>query len=406
MVTPIDHTVFTRTEAAITFVNPKGDPLVTQPEETLLSTSYITGSSSTDTPTPKASPRVSSPVALETSTSTKGSCSVVKSSRQATIKPSDRLSSNATASGTIPQAPMFTYEPKGSTTASDEQRPTVVITISSFTTITQDSNSTESQTGQPSVPTNSNLIPSTTLLQSTIALPSSPNNGTVASTQVELSSSAQRTVFVTSTQYTTLFPSSQTSSQAATEPSPQLSSSAVATEPANSTLTQSSSLSATQATATLITSSSTPPSLPTSSLSPPPVIVITPSVATVSESAALSSVATETSSNGGAGFAYPTQGQAASSDVPPASPSTSSSTSAVVPSASSVAQSPSSESTPAPTSPASSPSAAPSPAPSSTSSGPLIVVPINTSQMLTVTQTVTATTTEKETVTVTATVKA
>ncbi|KAF2445586.1 hypothetical protein P171DRAFT_520353 [Karstenula rhodostoma CBS 690.94] len=400
MVEPIDHTVFTRTEAAITFVNPKGDPLVTQAEETVLSTSYITKPSTTETPTPKASPRVSSLAALETSTSTQDFGSLLDTSVQATTTLSERLSDNTTTSTTAPQQPMFTYEPEDVTTVGDSSRPTITITISSFTTLTAGLDGTVTETGQPSVPVNSSATPPTALLQSTIALSSNYNNQSTTLTGGESSSSAKRTFFVTSTEYTTLYPSTPTSSQAAPQPSLQSSSSVVASEPAIPTLTRSSTPSSTEPVATETPSSSTPPALPTSSLLPPPIIVITPSAPESSEPAVSSTQTAEQPSSGGGGFAYPTQQPAESSNGPSAPPSSSAEAPSVVPS-------PPSGSTPATTSPPSSSSSAePSPALSSASSGPLVVVPIDSSQIFTVTETETTTTTEKETVTVTATVTA
>ncbi|USP75248.1 hypothetical protein yc1106_02522 [Curvularia clavata] len=459
VVEPIQETVFTSIAPAITFVNPDGQPLVTQDPQTVFSTSFIT-------PTPKpTSDKSSSPLSTSATTPDPRQAPTGNSPLPTTSVASSALSStvkaveNSTASGTSRQVPKFTYSPAEKET-STAASPTDVASEAPVPTSGGMPGFQHPGSAGPS------LQPSNSTSSSAIVA-SSAVSSVVPSGSPVVSSSRSRIVV---TSYTTVYVSAPLPDAATTARTTPGSGSATPTQtqqPSSSSQLSSEvnkqpTCSEGQEAAPSVTSSPAQ-ALPSASLQVPPVVIVTsfttvmasvepssvpqvPATSAVPEpvvpsSLAVSSASEKTSSPAEVTpSANPTSSPSLSSSesstlakptsssvVPPGPPAQPSSS--TTPPASTSAQ-PTLSSTPSPSQvPASTSNAAPSPSattsasstsssppppptPSSstissstsTSEGPLIITPIPPSQVFTVTET--ATKTEKETVRETVTVTA
>ncbi|CAO2654234.1 Nn.00g109670.m01.CDS01 [Neocucurbitaria sp. VM-36] len=426
VVEPIQQTVFTHIIPAITFLNPKGEPLVTEDPQTILSTSYITPTpaptteeSSSTTPTPSITP---SQASMPTESSTIALSSNINSEALST---SVAAVENGTASTTSQRAPMFTYSPEGEETRTPLASPTLV----SASISTTSEQSVPSSGGLPgfehpgsasrSIQVTSPAANSTIATISSVAVPESSANSSSPSSPLGsptgnpapalTSEGAESTthLFVTTTEYTTVYPSSTPSDVAPSVPQASTLEPAAPTEAQNTLSAQQTSsqvaaspaLSAQPQESAAPALSSATAALPTSPLDPPPFVIVTQytTVTPTSGSSPTESPSTPSSATSSPAYANPSSSSSTaepSSTSPAASPSTSP---AAPPPPSSTSET--AQPAPAPTETPSIP--VPEPAPSSTTSeGPLIITPIAPSQIFTVT----VTTTEKETIRETATV--
>ncbi|ORY01354.1 hypothetical protein BCR34DRAFT_592294 [Clohesyomyces aquaticus] len=436
IVTPIERSFSTSIQAAITFLNPDGQPLETIPEQTFVSTTFIPKPPTT--PPPEAT-STSSSTSSETLTLTIPVTSRADKSTLADTPSSTKSDPAEHLSGikgtTTEQRPRFTYQPGFGNGSPSSSQATAAFppgsTPLSFGPSASSSNTSSSKTlldGAPNTPS-ATSTPSGSGVGTPAGQSSSSATGpnpsersgsesqlptissqvgaatssiALLSTVSDLSSSASQPSFiiVTKTRYTTVFPSSTTaqsqlagvspSSVATNQPQPSASGTTVAVSSTSSAL--------------LSPKSSTVAGLPTTPLPLPPVVTVT-LYTTVPPSPESSMVQSQ----------VPASSAAAST---PEAPAASSLVSSLVPSESQL------QSTQAATTSANIPLGPPSSAtavppaitvlppapssqlsetsPSSTSESKLIVTPIPPSQIFTIT----VTTTEKETVTVTATVKA
>ncbi|PVH99050.1 hypothetical protein DM02DRAFT_615328 [Periconia macrospinosa] len=391
VVEPIGRTIITHTQPAITFLDPKGRPLITQAVETLLSTSFFTQSK--PTPSRRASsqsssiPASASPPAISSVRTSTVKASPPSSVAATSSKLVTRLPSNGTVAITTssPNAPYSSKEGNRETISQGEQQSinssslisTTTKSMLSTATIRQSSNQLQGTTSASSTPSNAAAIPTIQRPTSRFdqSAPEPQNTSTKSGFQPGRDPTPSRSVvFVTQTDYTTVTPSvASTSKIASTSISSVLPSTSLSPPPA---VTITSSIPTPQ---TSITPTSAP-SLPSS--------VVSGTGAASQSSAASLTAKPSGGGNGGSGFQYPTRSSAiGSAPTTAASPSTAStSASSNIPAASS-----------------SRPTASPSVPASSISNTPLIVTPINPSQLFTIT--VTATTTQKETAMVTTTVK-
>ncbi|PSN64557.1 hypothetical protein BS50DRAFT_77284 [Corynespora cassiicola Philippines] len=432
IIEPVQPTVITHTKPGITFLLPDGRPFITDSPQTVLSTSFLTDITPTPSSSKRPKPEASSmPVSLPYIQSSIGMGTFAPSS----LIPTSQAESEKNMSGSMSyQTPMFTYSPDDRETrtssplTSSKQASGASTQLPSLpggfiSRVTPTSASTQNASMPITIPTHSSVLLSTkTMLsitvQTTLLSSLKTNPGT-------LLPETPSTIVMTLTQYTTVFPtplvSEAPTAQSSTSPSSMLSSA-----PQSSSAALSSVPSQGQE------STASPPGLPSTSLSVPPVVVITmyttvaPTPPTAPE-VTLSSVVSE---------APPPQASSPVSSVVPSEPLSSQTRSATTSQApempSFTYQPPSSVTSEAsvqpPVFPSSKPaeptlskpaitsskpipsappptSVEPVPEPSAsslTSEGPLIITPIPPSQIFTVTETVT----EKETVTVTATVTA
>ncbi|OAL01354.1 hypothetical protein IQ06DRAFT_335670 [Phaeosphaeriaceae sp. SRC1lsM3a] len=396
VIEPVQRTVVTHVIPAVTFLNPKGEPIATQTAETVLSTSYFT-------PTPQPAPSPSTPTTSSTPSSSKPPVSSISisSSKPIQFTSSPALaapmsSQAAVESGPVNQTsrPAFTYSP--------EEGQSAVSTISS-TSISTIKSPAGNATGLPgfdhpgSAPTG--VMPPKAPLSSaaTNSTRTSKAGKQPSTALVTTGSTSNSPVVVTKTEYTTVFPSPT-----------------ISTPLGGSELIAGST--PIQASQPVLSSSKASPALllPTS-LVPPPVVIITQyttvAPAPTGGAPAASNTPTIPAPVPSAPSPPPVVPQPSSPVAEPSKPSPSSAT----PPASSSrgtqvpAQSSSPAAPPLPPKVSSSPTLVqPSPAQSTlssiasstTSEGPLIITPIAPSQIFTVT----VTATEKETVTETATV--
>ncbi|KAH8727947.1 hypothetical protein GQ44DRAFT_757847 [Phaeosphaeriaceae sp. PMI808] len=427
IIEPIQSTIITRVISAVTFLNLKGEPVATQNAETILSTSFFTPTpapapaspSSTvpsSSPNPASSPNTKLPVpSLKSST-----VSLLSTTALALPISSQVAVESEPKNGT--NLPSFTYSPEESNTRASSITPTPIITSKAPTgnttglpgfnhprfssrTIQPSSVGISSAAEQSSaIPKTSAPTASSTTLNSPIQpapaasnSASSSENGALSTPVPNATDSITRTrIVITKTEYTTVFPSPSTiatSSAAIQQPSP---------PPKGSELVAGS----TSAQIQQPIASPSPVTVPTTILAPPPVIVtqyttVTPKsnpaeVPTTPAVPVPTTIAPVLSS----------AGVPSSSPSSPAPPRPSSKVPGAPIQPTSVAAPPlapqaSSSTTPSAQLPPVSSMKPPPPAvPSSTSDGPLIINPIASSQLFTVT----VTATEKETVTATATV--
>jgi len=99
VIEPVDRTMFTQTQPAITFVDPDGTPMATQPEETVFSTSFITKPTSIETPAPKTSPASSNTTPVDTSVDTLSSLQPTRSSGNSPALPLETLLKSMSSTG-------------------------------------------------------------------------------------------------------------------------------------------------------------------------------------------------------------------------------------------------------------------------------------------------------------------
>ncbi|KAF2639913.1 hypothetical protein P280DRAFT_549756, partial [Massarina eburnea CBS 473.64] len=142
IVQPIDKTVLTSTQAAITFFDPKGKPLITQAETTILQTSYLTKpktTSSTKLPSSSSTASPSQASTTQKSVSSSPTKLIPSSTASATPISPSRVIGNTTTAGPSYTSPQFTYSPKENETKSAS-------TIATPTAKTQNLNSTTTTT--------------------------------------------------------------------------------------------------------------------------------------------------------------------------------------------------------------------------------------------------------------------
>lgn len=417
VVEPIQRTVITHIIPGITFHNPEGVPVITDEPQTILSTIYIT-----PTPAPKldetssASPIPSPTPSPEVASTESNNIPIASTSIPADVTSSVAAVENGTASETSQQGPMFTYSPKEETTATPVASPTQD-RISNSTTAESIAPSSGALPGfnhpgsaSRSVRPTGNAPISTIAPSSTLAVVESSGQPVLpapsASDSLVDDTESTTHIYVTKTEYTTVYPSATPSVLNTTTVEPAAPTEAQNTPPGQPAGSDpyATPIPSAQPLESAALSSNSAAALPTTSLQPPVVIITQYTTVTPAPEA------------------QPTEAPAPSSTIQPApsiapsAPYEDPSTSAVAqptatpPGATSPAEPAPSSEAQVPPSPTASPPAAissstteavqPPPEPTSTSEGPLIITPIAPSQIFTVT----VTETEKETVTETATV--
>jgi hypothetical protein len=431
VVEPIQRTVVTHVIPAITFLNPKGEPVATQDAETILSTSFITPSPAPPLPSSAIATLIATPASPIPSLAVSSSHSKASSLSLSSSIGLPSSSQAGVASGPISRTsiPVFTYSPE------ETQANTPIASPSPIGTGNLSTGNSTSLPGfnHPGLPPRSTALTSAFLSSAVPPSPSAsqsaiqassliapsgsgrpatnatrPSSDTVRPTVApNLTSSVSRVVII-KTEYTTVYPSSlavATSSAAALGSSTSTGGSELV---AGSTSAQIQPSLASSPNSSPATFSPTP-------LAPPPVVIITqyttvvpsptkePEISTVPGTLVPIPAPSPPASSTGAQL--PSSAAASSSPAdPPSAQPTFSSRAPEVPVQSSSAVAPTlppqvSSSTTSTLQPLPIPSAS-SVAPSPTSDGPLIITPIAPGQLFTLT----VTTTEKETVTETATI--
>ncbi|KAH9869629.1 hypothetical protein IAQ61_006838 [Plenodomus lingam] len=456
IVQPIQQSVFTSIAPAITFQNTAGEDIATEEPQTILSTLFITptptpapqqSSSAIPSPTPTSSPEAK-PAESSTLIASSRGFSAVLSSSVAAVE-------NTTASETSLQIPQFTYSPEEDSStlpASPTANPTSgTLNPSSGglpgfshpgsaplnptagngnSSVLPTGNSTliqsTAQTPVPTVDSSSIVAPSSTINSST-SISLNPNAPSPSEPVVEDTTSM---VYVTETQYTTVFPSPSPTERLSSSQSPLA---PVVPTDAQNTLPaeQSSTVVSSSCSSVSTLSAALPPH-------PPPVVIITqyttvtqpkPTDAPEAPSAPpapapvpgptlapIPSVAPEPSSTSSAPAPVLSSSSSPVVPEPQPTPPLQSPEDSPVPSASEPTVAPpavtessapppeasasTTQDVPAPTEAPPEPSS--EPIPTSTTEGPLIITPIAPSQIFTVTVTATDTIRETTTVTVTA----
>lgn len=416
VIEPIQKTVLTQINPAITFQNPKGEPIASQGAETILITSYFT-----PTPVPAASSSATAdssiipslaPISSQVASSSQSSTPLAMSAISSTLPQSSQAVAES-GSINITSIPSFTYSPQQGGSSVSLETPTPIITSKAAT-----SNSTGmpgfnhpgpgSRSAQSTnTPRSSAVVENPSRIQtpvqasssaapisSSLSTPSgsssinSPKDSIRPTTALDATGSKSRVV-VTKTLYTTVYPSSAAAQQPSPAPSkiPELG--------GESSPTQSS-----------VSSAKAPMAPSPAPLAPPPVVIVTQYTTFTPSPTVQPSQVPETPNTSiaqrpsSSSIPAPSSSAVVLPSSPPAQPSPSS-TSVQNPTSpfSSAISTPQSSTAPVAQLPPS-PSAAPPAVSSTTSDVPLVITPIAPSQIFTVT----VTTTQKETVTETATV--
>ncbi|KAH9861554.1 hypothetical protein J1614_011304 [Plenodomus biglobosus] len=456
IVQPIQQSVFTSVLPAITFQNPDGEDIATGDPETILSTAFITP---TPTPAPQqsssASPSPTPSSSLEAKPAESNTLIASSTIISADLRTSIAAVENTTASETSKQVPQFTYSPEEDNSlvsASPTAIPTSETLILSsgglpgFNHPGSKSLGPTASAGISSVAPTSNSsssqstvqTPAPTIIPSSIAVPISTANSSVSLNPSAPSASESGVeditskVYVTETQYTTVFPSVSPTGFESSSQTP-LATAAPTEGQNNLPVEQSSSkavfASSNRSTAAPILSTALPPP-------PPPVVIITqfttvtpnpdseptrapeassalplpepgPSPAPISSATPepSTSLAVEPVPSSSSVVAEPPSVPPSQAPESPPMPSVSESTSsppAVTESSTSPPEASASPTQDVPEPTEAPPAPSPEPIPTSTSEGPLIITPIPPSQIFTVTVTATDTIRETTTVTVTA----